>query len=203
MAYQAEKETLKMDKTVFDYYVRKIKRLLIRAKDCDSSEERKSILNAARTAISSLKHEYFRKSSDKNSFKPLDKGFEKMYNDVNEFSTDGGSGSGNYNHEGVPGHRGGSKRKLSKAEMSKIRKRFIGSKTSDGVEITNIWNHAFDRIGERKISSGRIQKMLESSKVSPDKTHSNRRVYDIPGSRLVVDVEKGEIVTVEWRKSNK
>lgn len=121
----------------------------------------------------------------------------------NTEETDGGAGSGNHNHEGVPGQQGGSKRRLSSQEKAKIKKRFVGTKTSDGVEIKSFRDHAFDRIAERKISNGRIQKMLESSEVSQDKTHPERRVYDVPGSRMVVDIDKGEIVTFEWRRQNK
>lgn len=124
--------------------------------------------------------------------------------DITEDNDDGGKGSGNFNHEGVKGQRGGSKAKLSAKDKRKYESRLKGKKTSDGVEIKSIRSHAFDRIAERRISPKRIENMLESSKVTPDKTYpDSRRCYDVPGSRLVVDYKIGEIVTIEWRKQNK
>lgn len=87
MAYQAEKETLKMDKTVFDYYVRKIKRLLERANKCTPPHEKIKILNAARNTNAALRNAYYANFI---------------------LSEDGGDGSGNWGHKGVEGQLGGS-----------------------------------------------------------------------------------------------
>ena len=60
------------------------------------------------------------------------------------------------------------------------------------VKITGVSGHAFDRLGGRKISTGRVEKMLQSKDVKPGHTPTTR-CYDIPGSRMVVDVAvKGE-----------
>lgn len=75
-----------MDKDVFDYYVRKIKRLLKRADKC-SPHEKIKILNAARNTNLALKNAYYT-------------------NFV--LSEDGGEGSGNWGHKGVEGQLGGS-----------------------------------------------------------------------------------------------
>ncbi|MCM1059070.1 MAG: DUF1073 domain-containing protein [Eubacterium sp.] len=136
----------------------------------------------------------------------LDKPKEKRYNNINNNSNtdEGNSNSGNHNHSGRPGQRGGSQRQLSKQEKTKISNRIVGQKTSDGVEVKGITNHAFERIGERKISAKRIENMLASAEVSEDKKNpESRRCYDVSGSRLVLDVNDGKIITVEWRRSNK
>ena len=82
---------------------------------------------------------------------------------------------------------------------SKITKRLVGQTTSDGVKITGVSGHAFDRLGGRKISTGRVEKMLQSKDVKPGHTPTTR-CYDIPGSRMVVDVKTGNVVTVMWRR---
>lgn len=134
--------------------------------------------------------------------KPIDKGaFSSIIKDdtINE---DGGPGSGNFGHEGVSGQRGGSKATMSKKERQKVSKRLVGKTTSDGVKIKRVSDHAFDRIGGRAISVGRIEKTLASADVKPG--HSSRTtVYDAPGSRVVVDHENGTIVSVMWRSGGK
>ena len=115
---------------------------------------------------------------------------------------DGGPGSGNFGHEGQPGQVGGSKQSLSQKERKKVVKRLVGQKTHDGVTIRAVANHAFDRIGGRKISLGRIDKMRNNGTVSPG-NRPHTRCYDIEGSRMVVDTESGTVMTVMWRKGGR
>ena len=89
---------------------------------------------------------------------------------------------------------------LSKADKEKYEKRIVGQITSDGVKVTGFSDHAFDRIAQRNLSPKRIETMLASNDISPDRTHPNRRCYDTDGSRLVLDFTDGTIVTVEWRR---
>ncbi len=115
-------------------------------------------------------------------------------------TTEDGAPEGNDNAKGP--HK---RSKLSQADKDAYNKRIIGKKTSDGVEI-KMFNdpHAYDRIAQRNISKKKIEDMLASSKVSPDKTYpKTRRCYDIPKMRLVVDITTGTIVTVERRRQNK
>lgn len=115
---------------------------------------------------------------------------------------DGGPGSGNFGHEGQPGQVGGSKQSLSQKEREKVVKRLVGQKTHDGVTIRAVANHAFDRIGGRKISLGRIDKMRNNGTVSPG-NRPHTRCYDIEGSRMVVDTDSGTVMTVMWRKGGR
>lgn len=136
----------------------------------------------------------------KNFGKIHEKGFTSVGNNAimnsEEIETDGAP-KGNQNAAGP--HK---RTHLSAADKKSYEKRIVGQKTSDGVTITKFWSHAFDRIAERNISKGQIEKMLQSDRVSPDKTHPERNCYDIKGKRLVVDTKTGEIITVEWRKQN-
>lgn len=143
------------------------------------------------------------KNFSDNTEKTLDN--SSVYNTIKsqDETMDGGPGSGNFNHQGVKGQRGGSKPQLSEKDKAKYDRRIKGKKTSDGVEVKNISGHAYDRIAERRISPKRIEDMLSSAKVSPDKTHPDRSCYDVPGSRLVLNHKTGEIVTIEWRRKNK
>ena len=93
------------------------------------------------------------------------------------------------------------KNTLSEKEKSKIQKKLVGQKTHDGIEIKSISNHAFDRIGERKMSIGRINRMRTEGKTSPG-NNPNTRCYDVDGSRMVLDTNSGNIITVMWRKGN-
>lgn len=106
--------------------------------------------------------------------------------------------SGQFSSGGSGGSSSGSSSSGSDAR-SKITKRLVGQTTSDGVKITGVSGHAFDRLGGRKISTGRVEKMLQSKDVKPGHTPTTR-CYDIPGSRMVVDVKTGNVVTVMWRR---
>ena len=98
-------------------------------------------------------------------------------------------------HKGA-GHKGG---RLSKEEKAQITKRLVGKESSQGTVVSRISSHAFDRIGERRISMGRIENMLASTDVSEAHDAPDRKCYDFPGSRLVLSNE-GVIITVMWRK---
>ena len=115
---------------------------------------------------------------------------------------DGGPGSGNHGHKGRPGQQGGSSRSLSPKEREKIKKRLVGQKTHDGIEIKSVSSHAFDRIGGRKMSTGRIDQMRTQGKVSPG-NQPDTRCYDIEGSRMVLNTATGNIITVMWRGGKK
>lgn len=91
---------------------------------------------------------------------------------------------------------------LTDAEKRKISERFVGTKTHDGVEIKSFSSHAFDRVGGRKISPGRIEKMMSQGTVSQGHT-PNTRCYDHNGSRMVLDTDTGKVVTVMWRRKNR
>ena len=134
---------------------------------------------------------------DKSAFSDIIKSKE-----ITEDNDDGGPGSGNHGHKGVKGQQGGSARSLSPQEKQKLSKRFVGQTTHDGVEIKSVSSHAFDQIGVRKLSGGRIDNMVKNGAVSPGNT-PNTRCYDIPGSRMVLDTNTGNVVTVMWRKQNK
>lgn len=92
---------------------------------------------------------------------------------------------------------------LSSSDKARYRNRIVGQKTSDGVQVKGFSDHAFDRIAQRNLSPKRIEDMLRSQNVLPDKTYQNRRCYDVKGSRLVLDHTTGTIVTIEWRKQNR
>lgn len=115
---------------------------------------------------------------------------------------DGGSGSGNFGHEGRPGQIGGSGGSLSAAERKKISKRLVGQKTADGVVIKRVSNHAFDRLGERSLSVETVEKLMASVKTSPG-NFPNTRCYDIPGRRMVLNTATGTVITVMRRNGGK
>ena len=114
-----------------------------------------------------------------------------------------GAPLGNQNAAGPHRSSGGGKgRTVGKAEREKISNRFVGKTTSNGTKITKISDHAFDRLGGRLMSPGRMQRMIDSTDVKPDAQHADRKVYDIPGSRMVI-ADNGTIVTMMWRKRNR
>lgn len=118
-------------------------------------------------------------------------------------SEDGGKGSGNFGHGGRPGKQGGSSSGgLSKADRQKINDRIIGKKTSQGVEIKKISSHAFDRIGGRKISPGRIEKTLDSIDTEPGHTENTIK-HHYKGGAAVVDSNTGTLVTYMWTGGNR
>ena len=163
--------------------------------DCSGHFDERMVLNNANP-----------ENNSENQQKSLDSGDNSATIKLQE-NTDYGVPGMKWGHRKMSpdsGRSGGGKggRPLSDAEKKKYTDRLVGQKTSQGVAVTGIWDHAFGRQGERKMSIGRVEKMLQSSNVSPDKTHSDRKCYDIKGSRLVLN-DKGEIVSVMWRKQNK
>ncbi len=117
-------------------------------------------------------------------------------------NTDGGPGSGNFGHEGRKGQVGGSGGSLGQKEKDKIAKRLVGQSTHDGVVIRSVSAHAFDRIGSRKLSAGRIDSMRTQGAVSPGH-QPDTRCYDVPGSRMVINTKTGNVITVMWRRGGK
>lgn len=115
---------------------------------------------------------------------------------------DGGPGSGNHGHKGRPGQKGGSEHSLGPKEKAKITKRLVGQQTHDGITIRSVSSHAFDRIGGRKMSVGRIDRMRTEGVPSPG-NRPHTRCYDIDGSRMVIDTESGNVMTVMWRGGRK
>ena len=117
-------------------------------------------------------------------------------------NTDGGPGSGNFGHEGRKGQVGGSGGSLGQKEKDKIVKRLVGQSTHDGVVIRSVSAHAFDRIGGRKLSVGRIDSMRTQGTISPGH-QPDTRCYDVPGSRMVINTKTGNVITVMWRRGGK
>ena len=101
---------------------------------------------------------------------------------------DGGPGSGRY-----PKGSG----KLSASEKNRIKKRIIGYTTSEGTKIKRISNHAFDRIGGRKISPGRIEKTLSSTIKEPGHSPDTTKHYYNNGA-AIVNNKTGTLVTYMW-----
>ena len=117
---------------------------------------------------------------------------------ADELSEDGGPGSGNFYHSGRKGKIGGSSSiGVSPNIKKKLSKRIVGFTTSTGVEIKSISSHAFDRIGSRKISVGRIEKTLISTDIEPGHT-SNTEKYKYNGGAAIVDNTNGKLVTYMW-----
>lgn len=144
-------------------------------------------------------------SFQSNMEKPID--FQENYANVKsrELNTDFGVEGMKWGEHHASNKKKNGKRtgyKLSDEQRKKMEKRFVGTVSSQGVTIKQISPHAFDRVGQRTISAGRIQKMLESGNVKPDKKYPDRTVYDIPGSRLIL-AQDGTIVSVMWREQNK
>lgn len=88
--------------------------------------------------------------------------------------------------------------KKKATSYGKTVERLTGKKTSDGVEIKDVSHHALQRTTQRRISNGRIEKALSQGVVSEGSTQGTR-YYDYDGSRVVVNVDTGTIVTVMWR----
>lgn len=105
---------------------------------------------------------------------------------------DGGPGSGRYPRGSVG---------LSSSEKSKINERIVGYETSDGIKINKISNHAFDRVGSRKVSLGRIEKTLSSSKKEAGHTEDTIK-YHYNGGAAIVS-KSGVLVTYMWTGGKK
>ena len=81
-------------------------------------------------------------------------------------------------------------------------RRLIGQKSSTGLEITGISDHANMRIAERRISPNRILNMLSKEPTQSD-VLKNCDVYSDAGSSVVIDRDNGVIVTVMWARERK
>lgn len=133
---------------------------------------------------------------------PIDKSAKKDTIKYQATTVDGGPGSGNHGHKGRPGQKGGSEHSLGPKEREKVEKRLVGQTTHDGVEIRSVSEHAFDRIGGRKMSMGRIDRMRTEGVANPG-NRPHTRCYDIEGSRMVIDTDSGNVMTVMWRGGRK
>lgn len=115
-----------------------------------------------------------------------------------EISADGGAGSGNFGHKGVPGQLGGSAPGDKQFTKSAYEKAIVGAKTSDGRTVRKVHPHAVKRGHERKIYPSTIAKALQNG----TKTSGNiegRSVYDYRGTRVVVVDSSMEVRTVIYR----
>ena len=133
---------------------------------------------------------------------PIDKSAQSVTIKSQDTTEDGGPGSGNHGHKGRPGQQGGSDHSLGAKEKAKITKRLVGQRTHDGIVIRSVSAHAFDRIGGRKMSVGRIDRMRTEGVPSPG-NRPHTRCYDIDGSRMVIDTDSGNVMTVMWRGGRK
>ena len=81
---------------------------------------------------------------------------------------------------------------------------FKGTTTSTGTAIKKVTGHAVGRIMGRKISVRQVKDILTSpdSNVSKGKT-KNTLCFDKNNKRIVVDTQKGNIVSVMHRKRGK
>ena len=102
-----------------------------------------------------------------------------------------------YGNDNAKGPHKKHSRNIGSEERKKICKRIVGQTSSQGVKIKKIAPHALDRVGERLISVGRVEKLLASEDVRPDKKHADRKVYHHKGCNLVLS-DSGDIITVFW-----
>ena len=66
---------------------------------------------------------------------------------------------------------------LDNAERKRYDKILVGSRTSDGVKITSMSEHAYDRAAQRNISPGQIRDTLQAQPRT-SKTDASCNVYD-------------------------
>lgn len=91
---------------------------------------------------------------------------------------------------------------LDKSERQRYDKILIGEKTSDGVEITGLSNHAYDRAAQRNISPGEIWRAIKASPLL-SKNDSTCNEYDKKGIRVVVNYHSGNVISVMRRRTAK
>ncbi|MCL1882632.1 MAG: hypothetical protein FWF81_02630 [Defluviitaleaceae bacterium] len=96
----------------------------------------------------------------------------------------------------------GKKSKLGAKDVKRYTDRLVGQETSNGTEITEISEHTFDRIAERRISPKRFEDMMQKTP-SISKTDAGCDVYHDRGSNLVIDRTSGVMVTVMWGRAPK
>ena len=91
---------------------------------------------------------------------------------------------------------------LDNEERKRYDKILIGEKTSDGVEITKLSEHAYDRAAQRNISPGEICGAIKASPVL-SKKDSTCNEYDKKGIRVVVNYHSGNVISVMRRRTAK
>ena len=121
------------------------------------------------------------------------KNIDTMY--VTTSNQDGGPGSGRYPKGS--GEKNKKTPRLSEKDKSKYNKRVVGLETSTGQKIKKISNHAYQRIAERKISVGRIEKTLKSKDFDNPGKEPGTIDYFTKGCKISV-ADDGTIKTVMW-----
>ena len=91
---------------------------------------------------------------------------------------------------------------LDKTERKRYDNLLLGEKTSDGVTVRSISQHAYDRAAQRGISPGQIQNAMKSSP-NPSKRDPACREYDKDKIRVVVNFHNGTVVSVMKRRGAK
>lgn len=91
---------------------------------------------------------------------------------------------------------------LDKSERKRYDNLLLGEKTSDGVTVKNISQHAYDRAAQRGISPGQIQNAMKSSP-NQSKRDPACREYDKDRIRVVVNFHNGTMVSVMKRRGAK
>lgn len=91
---------------------------------------------------------------------------------------------------------------LDKIERKRYDDLLLGEKTSDGVTVRSISQHAYDRAAQRGISPGQIQSAMKSSP-NPSKKDPACREYDKDRIRVVVNFHNGTVVSVMKRRGAK
>ncbi len=90
---------------------------------------------------------------------------------------------------------------LDSSERKRYDEILIGEKTSDGIKITRISSHAYDRAAQRLISPGEIRNVIKL-KANQSRRDISCRYYQNSSMRVIVDHDNGVIVTVMRRESN-
>ena len=91
---------------------------------------------------------------------------------------------------------------LDKKERQRYNKTLIGESTSDGIKITDLSNHAYDRAAQRDISPGEIRRAIKASPTLSKKDPTCNE-YDNKGVRAVVNFYSGNVVSVMRRRRSK
>lgn len=91
---------------------------------------------------------------------------------------------------------------LDSAERKRYDDLLIGRQTSDGVKISGLSQHAYDRAAQRHLSPGQMLDALRNEP-QPSRSDPTCRTYDGDGHRMVVNAETGKIVTIMRRRSAK
>lgn len=114
---------------------------------------------------------------------------------------DGGSGSGNFGHGGIPGNIGGSSGSSgAKADFkaaNEYSKALKGTKTVGGIEIKSVSGHAAYRMKKRGYSVDDVKEAITGAGIrySGNKKNPDAECYQHNGTRIIVSPE-GKIVSV-------